>query len=413
MLSKYFCKLILIQFLIVFSFNSSYSITTKYKPIHDADSINQNIICLDSHLDTPLQMFREGFNIHKRNDPYETGSKVDFIRLKEGGVNAAFFAVYLSQGPRNKESYKAARGRALKHFNMIFKAIEQSENSTFLATHSTDAKRALKNNKIALYIGLENAFPLGKDLEMVEKYYDLGARYITLTHNLNNDVCDSSTDPDGPEHNGLSEFGKKVIKEMNHLGMMIDVSHISDQSFFDIIKITEAPIIASHSNVRELRDVPRNLTDEMLFALKENGGVVQVNFVSYFLKDIDQSPERLAAIDSLRSTYVNFNELSEEEKNKVRTKWHSLNKQFPPKLATVKDLVDHIDYIVNLIGIDHVGIGSDFDGGGALKDCFDVSQMSNITAELLSRGYSLNDIKKIWAGNFIRVFKEVEQFAGK
>lgn len=379
----------------------------------NADSIHQNILCLDSHIDTPLLMVNSDFDINNRNDPRQRGGKVDFPRMKEAGLDAAFFAVYLSQGKRDAESYEQARKTTLKIFNSIFEGIENSNGMAALATHSSDAQRFKENNQLAIYIGLENAYPIGTDLNKVQKYYDLGARYISLTHNFNNDAADSSTDPNGPEHNGLSDFGKDIIREMNRLGMMIDVSHISDEAYFDILEITKTPVIASHSNVRAIRDISRNFSDEMLFALKENGGVIQVNFVSYFVKDIEQNPDRIEAINSLRATYDNFSDLPLDKQNKVREKWFAINEEFPPKLATVSDLVDHIDYIVNLIGIDHVGIGSDFDGGGALEDCFDVTELPNITKELLKRGYSIEDIEKIWSKNFLRVFKEVEAFAGK
>jgi membrane dipeptidase len=240
-------------------------------------------------------------------------------------------------------------------------------------------------------------------------FYDLGARYITLCHTKNNDICDSSTDI--PEHHGLSDYGRKVIQEMNRLGIMIDASHISDDSFYEVIAVSKAPIIASHSCARALCNSPRNLNDDMLKKLAENKGVVQVCMVPSYVKEITPDPERKKAIQNLRKKYNNFSALSDEQQEKVRREWYAVNKKYPPTLPTVADFVDHIDYIVKVAGIDHVGIGSDFDGGGQLKDCQDGSDYGKITQELLARGYTESEIEKIWGGNLMRVFRQVVALA--
>jgi membrane dipeptidase len=193
--------------------------------------------------------------------------------------------------------------------------------------------------------------------------------------------------------------------------MMIDVSHISDSAFFQVLKITNTPVIASHSNARAVCDNPRNLTDEMLLALKQNGGVIQMSLLSSYVKPDEPYPARDSAIIALREKYENFRGLSPETRRKAIVEWYAIDENFPPKLATVSNLVDHIDHVVHLIGVDHVGIGSDFDGGGGLADCYNVSQMHNITVELLRRGYSNSDVKKIWGENLLKVFRQVEDFA--
>lgn len=378
-----------------------------------ASDIHSRVLTLDSHADTPLQMGREGFDIGKRNDPHEGGGKIDFPRMKEGGLDAAFFAVFLGQGERHEKAYQTARERAVGIFNLIHQALKDYPEMAGLALTPDDAYRLNEEGRLAIYIGLENGYPIGRDLEWVEKVYDLGARYITLAHNRNNDICDSSTDPDGPEHNGLSEFGAKVVREMNRLGMIVDVSHISDEAFYDVIEVSKAPVAATHSNARALADVPRNMDDDMLLALKENGGVVQVTFVGPFLKEMEPDPERQAAFDELRERWGDYTELSDEEMAQVREEWQKINQKYPRELATVSDLVDHIDYIVDLIGIEHVGIGTDFDGGGALEDCFDVTEIENITLELVERGYTKEEIEKIWSGNFMRVFREAREIAAE
>ena len=246
---------------------------------------------------------------------------------------------------------------------------------------------------------------------MIGKYYELGARYITLCHTRNNDICDSSTDRGGPEHDGLSDFGVDVVKEMNRLGMIIDVSHISDEAFYDILDVSSAPVIASHSCARAMCDNPRNLDDAMLKKLAENGGVIQMCILSSYVKEPEPFPERDSARAALREKWGNFRNLNEEEMQQAREEYYALDRDYPPKLATVSDVVDHIDHIVEVAGINHVGIGTDFDGGGGVQDCYDVSQMGNITRELVRRGYSAKEIEKIWGGNFMRVFREVEQIA--
>jgi len=370
--------------------------------------IHDRVLTLDSHTDTPLLFEREGFDIGKRNDYMQRGGQVDFPRMIEGGLDAAFFAVFIGQGERTPPAIVTARRRTLDIFDLIHKSVADYSEIAGLALTPDDALKLREEGRLAIYIGLENGYPVGNDLSYIKKYYDLGARYMTLSHSRNNDICDSSTDPEGAEHGGLSEFGREVVRKMNDLGMMIDVSHISDGAFYDVLEITNAPVIASHSNSRAVCNHPRNLDDNMLMALKENGGVIQVCILSAYVKTSEPNPEREAAQQQIREQFNNFENLTDDELQKAREEWNALNEIYPQKLASVTDLVDHIDHISGLIGIEHVGIGTDFDGGGSLSDCLDVTQLGNITLELVRRGYSEEEIEKIWAGNFMRVFKEVE-----
>lgn len=372
-----------------------------------AQKIHSSVLTLDSHTDTPLQLGRKGFNISQRNDPNNRGGKIDLPRMKEGSLDAVFFAVFIGQGQRHEEAFIKAQQQADKIFRSVHTMIDGNRDYAELALTPDDAYRLKKEGKKAIYLGLENGYPIGKDISLVQKYYKQGARYITLCHTSNNDICDSSTDPEGAEHGGISDFGKEIVKEMNRIGMMVDVSHISDQSFYDVLNTSKLPVIASHSNARTICDNPRNLTDEMLQVLKDNGGVVQLCLLSAYVKDMPANPERDSARSALRKKYNNFEGLSDDVLEQAREEWFAVNRLFPENLARVSDLVDHLDHIVKLIGIDHVGIGSDFDGGGGLEDCFDVSQIGNITLELVRRGYSKKDIEKIWSGNFMRVFRAV------
>ncbi len=374
-----------------------------------AAEIHERVLTVDTHVDTPFMLDRKEFDIGKMNDPRKGGGKVDFPRMKKGGLDAIFFAVFVGQAVRTDEGNEKAKKEALRIFDQIHKAIKQYPDLVEPALTPDDAYRVEKTGKRALFIGIENGYPIGKDITLVKKFYDLGARYITLCHTRNNDICDSSTDRKGPEHNGLSEFGKQVVKEMNRLGMLIDVSHISDKSFYDVLELSTVPVFASHSCARALCDSPRNLTDDMLKKLAQKGGVIQVCFVQDYIKVLPQPPQRAEAFKALRQKYRRYDTMSESEKQKARKEWMRINEKYPPNLATVKDFVDHIDHIVKVAGIDHVGIGTDFDGGGALKDCFDVSGMGNITLELVKRGYTEKQIRKIWGGNFMRVFREVEK----
>jgi len=368
--------------------------------------IHTKVLTLDTHVDTPMRMVRD-FDVGVRNDFNKGGGQVDFPRMKEGGLDAAFFAVFVRQRERNPDTYAEAYSGALNTFEVIHSEVEKYSHMAGIALNPDDAYRLKKDGKVAVFIGLENGFALEYKIERVQEFYDLGARYIGLSHTSNNQICDSSTDGNGPEHNGLSDFGKSVVVEMNRIGMLIDVSHISDDAFWDVLEISSHPVVATHSNARAVCDHPRNLTDEMIVALADKGGVVQVTFLPSYVRTIEQKPEVIEARRAVREKYNNFRDLDDETMAEAWAAWGKINEDFPVEHPTVSDFVDHIDHIVELVGIDHVGIGSDFDGGGILADCQDVSEMKNITRELVKRGYSEEDIEKIWSGNFFRVFNEV------
>jgi membrane dipeptidase len=383
------------------------TLVQKAARIHDA------VFTIDTHCDTPMNLSRSDFNLAERHDAKATGTKVDLPRMKEGGLDAQFFAVFLSQQARTEAGHANANKKALDIISAIYKSVEASPDLAQLARTPEDGYAIEKTGKRAIYIGIENGYAITHDLSMIGKFWQLGARYITLCHTLNNDICDSSTDKKGPEYNGLSPFGANVVKEMNRVGMMIDVSHISDSSLYDVLKVTKAPVIASHSCARAICDNPRNLTDEDLLAIAKNGGVVQMCILSDYVKTPDPNPARDSARAVVRAKYNNFEGLTSEQERISWDEWRQVSKKFPQNLATVKDVVDHIDHIVKIAGIDHVGIGTDFDGGGAVSGCYDVSQMGNITLELVKRGYNEQQIRKIWGGNFMRVFGAVLKGAEK
>lgn len=371
-----------------------------------ADRIHASILTVDTHCDTPMDFSDPNFDLGVRHDE----GCVDFPRMIEGGLHAEFFAVFIGQGPRDDSSFTKVHNQALEIFNSIHKNVEKNSAVAEMAYTADDAYRIKKDGRIAAFIGLENGYPIGNDISRVKQYYDLGARYITLSHSRNNDICDSSTDPKGPESNGLSPFGIQVVKEMNRLGMMVDISHISDKSFFDVLKYSAAPVIASHSSCRALCGSPRNLTDDMLLALKENGGVIQICILGNYLRTPEPNPELDAKLKELQAKYGDYGALSEDSKKIVRAEYRAIQKKYE-KPATVKDVVDHIDHAVQIVGIDYVGIGTDFDGGGGVEGCRTAAEMKNITIELLRRGYSKAEITKIWSGNIMRVMRKAEEVA--
>jgi len=375
----------------------------------EAKRIHQKALTVDSHTDTPMSFNDENFDFAKNNKDSKR-SRVDIPRMEEGGLDAVFLASFIGQGPRTEEGYLQAKENNEKIIASIHRVAEENKAKAGIALNPDDAYKLKKEGKRALFIGIENGYPLGNDLSLVEENFNKGARYITLCHTRNNDICDSSTD--SLEHNGLTDFGKLVVNEMNRLGMLIDVSHISDKSLLDVFEQSKTPIIASHSCARAICDNPRNLSDDLLLKLKENGGVIQMCILSDYVKTPPPQPIRDSLKNIVRAKFNNLNsESTDEERAEVRKEWYAIDKIHPPVLATVSDVVDHIDHIVQLIGIDHIGIGTDFDGGGGVSDCTDVSQMGNITYELVKRGYSEEDIIKIWGGNFMRVFSEVIQFS--
>lgn len=374
--------------------------------IKKADKIHEAVLTVDTHCDTPMRLVRSGFDLGVRNDD----GCVDFPRMKEGGLDAEFFAVFLGQGPRTEEAHNKVHEKTLNIFDAIHANVEKNSDQAELAYTVDDAYRINKSGKIAAFIGIENGYPIGHDLSRIKEYYDLGARYITLSHSKNNDICDSSTDQGGSEYSGLSEFGEKVVAEMNRLGIMVDISHTSDETFFDVMELSKAPVIASHSSCRALCESPRNLTDEMILALKDNGGVIQICILSNYLRPAKPNPELEKKLNEVREKYNDFKDLSEEDYKKAISEYSSVRNK-NRDWATVQDAVDHIDHVVQIAGIDHVGIGTDFDGGGGIKDVMDVSQMKNLTIEMLRRGYSKAQLEKIWGANIMRVLKKCEDLA--
>lgn len=387
------------------------SVETEAELIERALRIHDRVLTVDTHADTPIRMIEPGFNLSERHDPGETGSKVDYPRMQEGGLDAIFFAAFVAQDIRDAGGNQRAKTLVLEMIDAVVASTGQNADAVGLALGPEDAYELEQAGKRAIYIGIENGYPIGDDLTNLQLFFDKGVRYITLVHSSNNDLADSATDSKGPEHQGISQFGETVVQEMNRLGIMVDVSHGSDDVFYDAIEMSKAPIIASHSNARSVTDHKRNMSDEMLRMMAENGGVVQLTMLSSYLRDEPDNPQREAALTELRSGMKSITDMTPDERLAMRQAFNDVNEKFPTPSATVQDVVDHIDHIVEVAGIDHVGIGCDFDGGGGIDDVFDASQVMNITIELVRRGYSEEDIEKIWGKNVMRVFQDVQDIS--
>jgi membrane dipeptidase len=395
-----------------------------------ARAIHDRVITLDTHVD----INPSNFTAQHPNYTDRLNTQVNLPKMQEGGLDAAFFSIYVGQGPLTPEGYQRAYEADMDKFAAVHRlAKELAPDKIEIAYTAADAaKIAAKGKKIA-FMGVENAYGIGTDLGNIRKFYDQGARYLSLSHNGHSQFSDSNTgERDGWMHNGLSALGRQAIAELNRVGIMIDISHPSKESMMQTIALSKAPIIASHSAVRALCNHSRNLDDEQLQALKKNGGVVQiVAFSSYVKQAPPPSAERQQAIAALRTEFglpaaggggggggggrgggAGLQALTPEKRAEFQQRMARVDSQFPPPpRATVKDFVDHIDYAVKLIGIDHVGISSDFDGGGGVEGWNDATETFNVTLELVRRGYTEQQIAKIWSGNTLRVLREVEKVA--
>jgi membrane dipeptidase len=363
-------------------------------------ALHEEAIVIDTHCDTPMVMMSRGVDIGIR----QVETEVDLPRMKEGGLDAVFFAIYVSNEMDLKHPFK--EGMAI--VDEVYRQVEKYPQLAEIATASADIYRLHRSGKRAILMGLENGGPIEDSLRFLRQFYRLGIRYITLTHARHNRICDSATGGKA-RWNGLSPFGKSVVAEMNRLGMVIDVSHVSDATFWQVVKLSKYPVMASHSCVRSLCHVPRNLSDDMIRAIARQGGVVQLNFYSAFLdegyrKKSEEVEKKLAPqIEALREKYKG-------EEGEFWQAYGKLWRKHAPPRPSVDTLIDHVDYIVKLVGIDYVGLGSDFDGASSFPGGLgDVSKYPVITYHLLKRGYRPAAIKKILGGNFLRVFKAVEQ----
>jgi membrane dipeptidase len=371
--------------------------------------VHRSTLLIDTHNDLPSRTV-EGFDIGSHTGTGHT----DIARLKEGGVGAQFFAVYVAASYVNGNR---SANRTLQMIDTVrHDIIERYPNDFMLATSAKDIDEAHRRGKIVALMGIEGGHAIEDSLRLLRDYYNLGVRYMTLTHSNTNNWADSSGDVNDAKikhHDGLTDFGKQVVLEMNRLGMMVDISHVADKTFWDALAVSKAPIFASHSSCRALTNHARNMTDEMIVALAKKGGVVQVNFNCGFIsqKFRDNDAADTKALDARMAQETAGKNLSEPDRQILSEK---LRKEMGLSRATLADVVDHIDHIRKIAGIDAIGLGGDFDGVSCTPiGLEDVSKYPNLTRALLAKGYSADDIRKIYGGNFLRVMRAVEAAAGK
>ena len=387
-----------------------------------ARGIHERVITLDTHVDINPGNFRVG----QPNYKDRLNTQVNVAKMEEGGLDAAFLIVYVGQNPSfTSEAYARAYNQAIEKFDAIHRLVDSiAPDRVALARTADDVRRISAQGKKAILIGVENGYPIGDDITRVKTFYDRGARYLSMAHNGHSQLSDSNTgERDGKwQWNGVSPLGEQVIGELNRWGIMVDISHPSKQSMMRTLQLSKAPIIASHSGVRAICNHSRNLDDEQLKALAKNGGVAQlVAFDAYVKERAPDSPARTQAIAALRAEFGltggglgagAIQQLPADKRSDFQRRLAELNRQFPPPpRATVADFVNHIDYAVKLIGIDHVGISSDFDGGGGVEGWSDATETFNVTLELVRRGYTEAQIGKLWSGNLLRVLTDVQRVA--
>ena len=413
------------------AFLSFFSITAQEisdEVMQKAKMIHEKVITIDTHNDINVNNFTENTNYTSDLD-----TQVNLPKMKKGGLDVTWLIVYTGQDELDEEGYKNAYENADSKFKAIHRLTDEyASDKIGFATTSKEVRELVAEGKMVAMIGVENAYPVGEDLSRIQEFYNRGARYMSLSHNGHSQFSDSNTGEENDEwlHGGLSELGKKAVLEMNRTGIMIDVSHPSKEAIKQMFELSKAPLIASHSSARALCDHSRNLDDELLALFKKHGGVVQtVAFSSYLNTEKDEKfGAEVEKLQKKKAEEMGFamvgwdslRNMNEENRTAYIAKYRKMQAALEPEVeglkskvtpVNVSDFVDHIDYLVEKIGIDHVGISSDFDGGGGIDGWDDASETLNVTVELVKRGYTEEEIGKLWGENLLRVLDEVQAVA--
>ena len=371
--------------------------------------LHKRVLVLDSHLDTPIRLAMPGFDITERHEHPADQSQVDLPRMLEGGLDGGFWVIYTSQGELTETAYAAVKKSAFRTGNLIRKMVSDHPNEFSLALSADDAKRIADNGKISVYMSIENAYPIGTDLSVLDQFYAIGVRMLGLVHVKNNQFADSSTDPLGPRWNGLSPLGRQLVQKANDLGMIIDASHAHDLALEQMISLSRTPILLSHSGCKSVFDHPRNVGDKLLLKLKNQGGVIQLNSLGAYLKTIE-IPEGRKAI---YKTILRDRALGEINNQPMLYKdfvhrFNAMYKRFPKEMASLDHYLAHFEHGLDLMGSKAVGVGADWDGGGGVTEMNDVSKIPYITKFLSEKGYDEKDINDIWSGNLLRLLRQAE-----
>ena len=373
-----------------------------------ATALHTNAIVLDTHLDTPMLFARPDWRIGDRHSFDADFSQVDYPRMVEGGLDGGFWVIYTPQGERTAAGNRAARDFGLKRLVEIREMVAANADRFEIALSADDAARIKKAGKRIVYISMENASPLASDPSLLGAYYDLGLRMLGLVHSSNDDFADSSTNPGGPEFNGLSDKGRALVAEANRLGLIIDLSHASNAVFDQVVELSKTPVVLSHTASAALNAHPRNIDDARLRKLAATGGVIQVNSVNQFLIKVPDNAERDAEVDRFFAMIEDGAALSAERRKQAMQLYREIEAKYPTPKATFEDYMKHMLHILEVAGPEHVGLGADWDGGGGVSGMIDVTSLPKITERLLREGYSEDQVRGVLGGNLLRVMRAVE-----
>ena len=377
--------------------------------------LHQKLLTLDSHMDTPASLDLPGWSIEEEHDVHLDYTQVDLPRMKKGGLDGGFWAIYTSQGPLTVEGFHKARDFAILRGVSIRQMVAADPANFALALEAKDAAPIAAAGKRVVYMSIENAYPLGEDVSLLQTFYDMGVRVVGFAHFAHNQFADSSTDPSKkPRYGGLSPLGKELLKEMNRLGVVPDASHSSDQVLDDLLALSTTPVLLTHSGCKAIYDHPRNIDDDHLKALAAKGGVIQMNAYGSYLKASKPNPERQKAMGALFASLREGGAITAEKRAELLARRQEIDRLYPETdRATFDDFMAHMLHALKVVGPDHVGIGADWDGGGGVVGMEDVVDLPRITDALLKAGYSEADVQKIWSGNVLRVLAAAEAKKGK
>ena len=377
----------------------------------DAAKLHDSLVVMDTHLDTPALLVQPGFDIMHSHTFTDDFSQVDVPRMNSGGLDGGFWVIYTPQGPVTEAGFKSSRDTALLRVMAIHKMVAANPDTFALATEPEDAKMIAEQGKKIVYVSMENAYPLGEDLSLLETFYKMGLRMVGPVHFKNNQFGDSSTDPDGQQYGGLSPLGEELVKKANELGIILDGSHAHDDLLEDMIELSKTPVILSHSGTKTIYDHPRNVDDSLLKKLVESGGVIHVNAYSSYLKELPQDPERGKAYGELFRQMGNITQMSEAEIAALKAKRKQIDMEHPAVRATFEDYMEHFLHILEVAGPKHTGVGADWDGGGGVETMMDVAALPKITERLLAEGYTEADLADIWGNNVLRLLQQAKDYA--
>lgn len=377
----------------------------------EATATQRKLITLDTHLDTPANLVMPGFDIMERHSYPEDFNQVDVPRMDEGALDGGFWVIYTAQGELSESAYQQNRDTALLRALAIHTMVTANPDTFSFATDPEDAAKIKASGKHIVYMSMENSYPLGTDLSLLDTFYKLGLRMVGPVHFKNNQFGDSSTDPEGTKWDGLSPLGEKLVAEANRLGIVLDGSHAHDETVKDMIRLSKTPIILSHTGAKNIYDHPRNVDDELLKQLAASGGVIQMNAYSDYLTKLPDNPKRKEAFSELMSMMKEGSEMDADKQEALLKKRREIEKMYPAVKADFDVYMQHFLHALKIVGPKHVGIGADWDGGGGVDGMMDIVNLPMITQRLMEEGYSKQDLADIWGLNALRVLKQAKDYA--